>query len=80
MVVLVHLFFELALPADRQDVVLHAAVQILGVNVREIGLNHQLVLGLVDIYRRSPCGEAAFLASSVEGVTEQAINLVLKCG
>src|ERR1700687_5136276 len=78
--VFVHLLLELALPANRQNVVLHANIQILGINVREIGFHHQLVLGLVDIYRRSPRGEAAFLAGSVEGITEQTIDLVLKCG
>src|SRR5712664_3244338 len=55
-VVLVHVFRELALPADRQDVVLHADVQILGINVREIGLHHQFMLRIAYFDSSAPCG------------------------
>src|SRR6266852_5008442 len=75
-----HLGLELALAANGQDVVLHANVEILGIDLGEIGLHDQLVLGLVNIDRRRPSGEAGILASALESVIEQATDLVLKSG
>src|SRR5216683_2721926 len=77
-VVVVHLLLELAFTANRQDVVLHADVQILGIDFRQIGLHHEFMLGLVDIHGRSPGSEAGFLAFPVEDIIKETIELVLQ--
>src|SRR5216684_298371 len=53
-VLFVHFLLEFALAANRQNVVFHADVQILGIDFRQIGLDHQLMLSFVDVYRRRP--------------------------
>src|SRR5713101_5202138 len=73
-----HLLLELAFTANRQDVVLHADVQILGIDFRQIGLHHEFMLGLVDIHGRSPGSEAGFLAFPVEDIIKETIELVLQ--
>src|SRR5207253_5814292 len=69
---------ELALAANRQEVVLHTNVQILRIDFRQIGLYHQFMLGLVNVHRRCPGSEAGFLARPLEDIIEQPIHLVLQ--
>src|SRR5260370_192840 len=77
-VLLTHILLELALAANRQDVVLHTDVQILGIDVRQISLHHQFMLGLVDVNRGCPGSEAGFVARALKDVIEQPIHLVLQ--
>src|SRR6202040_1989481 len=77
-VVLVQLLLELALPANGEDVVLHANVEILWIDIGEIRLDHQFVRGLVDVNSRRPGGQVGRLPGALESVVEQAIDLVLQ--
>src|SRR6266436_2662052 len=69
-VLFAHILLKLALATNRQDVVLHADVQVLRINLREIGFHHQLVLGLVDVHGRSPRAEAGVFAGPLKGSAE----------
>src|SRR5882762_5455201 len=73
-----HILLELALTANRQNVVLHADVEILGIDFWKIGLHHQFVLGLVDVNRGRPGREAGFLARALEDIVKQSIDLILQ--
>src|SRR5260370_7035917 len=77
-VLLTHILLELALAANRQDVVLHTDVQILGIDVRQISLHHQFMLGLVDVNRGCPGSEAGFVARALKAVIEQPIPLAFQ--
>ena len=77
-VLLIHVFLELALAANGQDVVLHADVQILGIDFRQIGFHHQFMLGFVNVHGGSPGTEAGFLARPLEDIIKQPIHLVLQ--
>src|SRR5215470_14208901 len=48
-VLFAHFLLELALPAYREKIVLHADVQILGIDIGEIHLHHEFLRGLVDV-------------------------------
>src|SRR3974390_97721 len=50
----VHLLLELALTTNRQDVVLDTNVELLWLDLRDVRLHHQFVLGLVNVDGRSP--------------------------
>src|SRR5712692_1620436 len=76
-----HSLLELAFAANGQNVVLHADVEVLLVNVREVSLHHQLVLGLVDVYGRRPGGEGRLVCPPAEQcVVQQAAHLFLESG
>src|SRR5206468_3605288 len=77
-VLFVYFFLELALTANRQDIVLHTDVQILWIDVRQVGFNHQLVLGFIDVHCGRPGSEAGFLALALESIIEQPIDLFLQ--
>src|SRR5262249_9580484 len=80
-IVFVHLLLKPAFAADRQDVVLHANVQVLRFDARQIGLDDEFVLVLMDIDRRRPGREIRLLAGgALKSVVEQAIDLVLQSG
>src|SRR5208282_5721715 len=55
-IILLHLFLELPLAANREHIVFDANVEVLLVDIWQIGLQHQFVLGLVNIDRRRPSG------------------------
>src|SRR5207302_5154423 len=79
-VLFVHLLLELALTANGEDVVLHANVQILGIDIGEIRLHYEFVLAFVDVDGRRPRAEVGILARTIKGLLEQAIDLVLQGG
>src|SRR5215470_17382404 len=79
-VLFVHFPLELAIPANREDVVLHTNVEVLGIDIGEIRLYHEFVFGLVDIDGGRPRAEAGFLAFAFKHIVEQAIELVLQSG
>src|SRR5208337_3456864 len=77
-IALVHCLLELALPANRQDVVLDANVELLRLDVRKIGLDDEFVLRLVDVYRWRPRSQVAFFRRVRKGLSEKAIDLMLQ--
>src|ERR1017187_6667479 len=63
---------ELALARNGQRLVLHANVNVLQIDVRQIGFQHQFVLGLVDVHGRRPRTVGARLIHHAgEGVLEE---------
>src|SRR5437879_6637710 len=77
-VLFVDLLFELALTPNPQNIVLHTDVQILGIDFRQIGLDDQFKLGLVDVNRRRPGREAGLVSFALKNIGEPPINLVLQ--
>src|SRR6516164_6681486 len=77
-VVFVHLLLELALAANREDVVLDADVEVLGLHVGKVGLDDQFLTGLIDVDRRGPARQIGLTRRAVKGLVEEAIDLVLK--
>src|SRR5258708_4798010 len=77
-VLFVDLLLDLALATNRQNIVLHTDVQILGIDFRQIGLDDQFKFGLVDVHRRRPGREAGLCALALKNIAEQPIDLVLQ--
>src|SRR5437899_1461118 len=77
-VVFVHFLLELAFATNCQDVVFHADVQILWIDFRQIGFDHQLMLSFVDVHCGRPGSEAGFLAATLEVIIEQPIDVILQ--
>src|SRR6516164_5368913 len=76
-VVFVHLLLELALAANREDVVLDADVEVLGLHVGKVGLDDEFLTGLIDVDRRGPTRQIG-LTRAVKSFVKEAIDLVLK--
>src|SRR5713226_1693804 len=77
-VVFVHVLLKLAFAANGEDVVLHADVQVLRIHVRQVGLDDQFILGLIDVDGRSPRGQVRLLARTSHHIAKYAIDLFLQ--
>ncbi len=66
-IVLVHLLLELALAADGERVVLDAHVNVLFLDARQIGFQHQLVFGLLNVHGGGPSRQIGLGAPAREG-------------
>src|SRR5208283_39973 len=77
-VVLVHFLLELAFTPDGEDVVLDADVEFFRLNLRNIRLDDEFVLGLVDVDRRRPGGQVGLVRSAIKSLVEEAIDVVLQ--
>src|SRR5215831_371300 len=67
--------FELALAADGQNVVLDANVELLRFDVRQVGLDHELMLVFEDVHCGYPRRQVLFLRRTAEEIAEQAVQL-----
>src|SRR4029077_2973748 len=79
-VFLVRLVLELAFAANGEDVVLDVDVQVLGIHIRQVRLDDQFMLGLVDVDCRGPRGQVRLLAGASHQITNHAIDLILHRG
>src|SRR5207302_2255561 len=79
-VVLLHLVLKLALALEVQGAVLDADLDLFRVHARELRLQHYVVLGFVDVHRRSPGSGAqiALVKEPRKGVVEQPVEPVLR--
>ena len=69
---------ELALAANGQDVVFHANVEILGIDIGEISLDDEFVLAFVNIDSWRPRGKAGIVSRALKDVVEQTTELLVK--
>src|SRR5690348_5929253 len=77
-VVFFYFALELTLAANREHAVLDAYIDVFFADARQIGLEHEFVLGLVDVYRRRPARDRRVFPCSVECALEELIHLLLK--
>ena len=78
-VVLLHLVLELALALEVQGAVLDADLNLFRIHARELRLQHYVMLGFVDVNRRSPgSGQVALIKEPRKGVVEQPVEPVLR--
>src|SRR5215469_14053548 len=75
-ILLFHFLLEFALTANGKDVVLDPDVELLGLNVRKVRFYYQCLLGLKDVYRRSPSRKTGLFRGMIESLMEEAIDLV----
>src|SRR5438105_7851369 len=74
-IVLLRLVLELALALEVQGAVIDADLDVLRVHARQFRLQHYVVLGFVDVYRRSPGSGAqiALVKEPRKGVVKQPV-------
>src|SRR5262249_47351479 len=67
--------FELAFAANGQDVILDTNVEVLRLDLRQVGLDDELMLTLEDVHCRGPRRQVLLLSRAAEEIAEQAVQL-----
>src|SRR5581483_4510705 len=78
-VALIHPALALALPTDGEDALVHVHFDVLGIDARDVRLDHELLGLLADVHARRPfAGDHAGLVVVVFVVSEEAVDHALE--